>query len=173
MIVRLMESNAHPHVLVLGHSFVKRMIFYLRPGKKLKDLRSLNFAEGFNLKDVRRVSMLGIGGRTVEKLLRYDLKAIRARQTEIFVLEIGSNNLCDASWEPQAIVEAIHSCGQLLLQSLNLKQLIFCGSFLGFSPTFRMRSIMPMCPYSMMRSKNFVTTPQTCRFGSTKVSLTL
>ena len=127
MIVRLMESNVHPHVLVLGHSFVKRMIFYLRPGKKLKDLYSLNFAEEFNQNDVCRVSMLGIWGRTMEKLLRYDLKAIRDRQPEIIVLEIGSNDLCDASWEPQAIAEAIQSCGQLLLQSLNLKQLIFCG----------------------------------------------
>ena len=46
-----MLLNAHPHsphVLILGHSFVKRMIFYLRPGKKLKDLHSNNFAEEFN-----------------------------------------------------------------------------------------------------------------------------
>jgi hypothetical protein len=61
----------HPKVLVFGHSFVKRLH---------RDLRS-NFdvraALSFNIQRAS-VQLHGIGGRTVDKLIAFDLDKVRS-----------------------------------------------------------------------------------------------
>ena len=64
--------------------------------------------EHFDLENSCLVKLRGSGGRTVERLMRYDLRATRATKPDILVLEIGrSNDLCDPSADPETIGETI------------------------------------------------------------------
>jgi len=81
-------------VLVLGHSFVRRFQFFLYEG-----LDSRTFP-GLDLSSVE-INFLGIGGRTVAKILAFDLDHVRALRPDIVVLEIGSNDLCEAGYPPK------------------------------------------------------------------------
>ena len=52
---------------------------------------------------------------------------LEARRPKIIMLVIGSNDLCDASWDLQTITESIQSCRHLQVQNLNLEHLVYCG----------------------------------------------
>ena len=71
------------NILILGHSFVRR----------LKDDLAARFdaraAPNFHLPDSGHVSLFGTGGRTVEKLNKYDLSSLRKYRPDIVILEIG------------------------------------------------------------------------------------
>ena len=63
-------SSAPPKVLILGHSFIRRLRCDL----------STNFdsraRSDFKLSDCADISMFGVGGRTIKKLKRFDLHVI-------------------------------------------------------------------------------------------------
>ena len=95
-------ANEKPRALVLGHSFVRR----------LKDFAAQNHSDGpydlnLRLSNVCSIIFLGIGGRTVDKLIRNDLDKIRSAAPNIVVLELGSNDLCDKGSDPETIALSI------------------------------------------------------------------
>ena len=76
----------------------------------MKDLLENNagdtsFNEHFDLKNSCLIKLIGNGGRTIEKLVRFDLTATRATNPDILVLEIGSNDLYDPSVDPEILGE--------------------------------------------------------------------
>ena len=78
-------GNSKPDVLVLGHSFVRRLKCDLINGFHPKahvnyDLASVN------------ITIVGTGGRTVPKLMQYDSVHIM-KGYDIVILEIGTNDL--------------------------------------------------------------------------------
>ena len=79
-------------VLILGHSFVRRLKEFVR-SRTQENKDSLDF----NLTQRCVVSILGIGGRTVDKIVRHDLHNIRQMAPEIVILQIGSNDLYNES----------------------------------------------------------------------------
>ena len=66
-----------PHALVLGRSFVRCFKEFLDKRKSSRNL---------NLDDTCRVFFLGIGDRTVDKLLRFDLAKLHVLQLRVVVL---------------------------------------------------------------------------------------
>ena len=74
-------------ILIFGHSFVRR----------LKDDLAARFdaraARNFHLPESGRVSLYGTGGRTVEKLNKYNLSLLVKYKPDIVILEIGTNDL--------------------------------------------------------------------------------
>ena len=82
-------SSEVPSVLILGHSFVKRL---------KRDLRS-HFdprADGnFKLGGTASVHLHGVGGRTVAKLRSFDLHVVERIAPDVVILEIGTNDLVD------------------------------------------------------------------------------
>ena len=76
-----------PRVLILGHSFVKRL---------QRDMLS-NFDArvdaNFKLQGSALVHLHGIGGRTVAKLRSFDLHVITSISPDVVILEIGTNDL--------------------------------------------------------------------------------
>ena len=102
---RDLAERSHPRSLILGHSFVRRMKVFL---KNNAENSSLN--EHFDLENSCIVKLRGNGGHTVERLMRYDLRATRVTKPDILVLEIGSNDLCDPSADPGMIGETITAC---------------------------------------------------------------
>ena len=82
-----------PQVLLLGHSFVKRLE---------RDLRS-NFDNradiNFNLNGAASVSLHDVGSRTVANLRDFDLPVVKRAAPDIAILEIGTNDLVGRSPE--------------------------------------------------------------------------
>ena len=85
-----MADFGHPHVMILGQSFVHHLDQFIRRFQS-----SMKVKCNFNIQDKCQVSLLGIGGQTVGKIIQNDLGEIRAISPQIVVLEIGSNDLCD------------------------------------------------------------------------------
>jgi hypothetical protein len=75
-----------PKIIVFGHSFVKRLH---------RDLRSnFDVHVGLSFKIQKAsVKLHGIGGRTVDKLIVFDLDKVHSFRPAIVILEIGTNDL--------------------------------------------------------------------------------
>ena len=89
-------ANEKPRVLVLGHSFVRR----------LREFAAQNHSGGpydlnLGLSNICSIIFHGIGGRTVDKMIKNDLDKIRSAAPNIVVLELGSNDLCDKDSDPR------------------------------------------------------------------------
>ncbi len=78
---------APPKVLVLGHSFVRRLKF------DLQHQSDLCMSPSFKLEGTARVYMCGIRGRTVQKLRQHYLDEVLRLLPDIVLLEIGTNDL--------------------------------------------------------------------------------
>ena len=76
-----------PVVLILGHSFVRRLCHDLERG--FDQRADVNF----NLEGTATVFMHGVGGRTVPKLRKFDLHVAKRLSLDIIILEIGTNDL--------------------------------------------------------------------------------
>ena len=80
-------ARSSPVVLILGHSFVRRLCHDLETG--FDQRADLNF----NLKGTAVVFMHGVGGRTVPKVRMFDLHVVKQLSPDIIILEIGTNDL--------------------------------------------------------------------------------
>ena len=82
-----------PKVLILGHSFVKRL------KNDLDNNFDVRATSTFGLVGTAEVHLYGIGGRTVEKIKSYDLPVVRQLMPEIIILEVGTNDLTSVAPE--------------------------------------------------------------------------
>ena len=80
-------AGSIPKVLVLGHSFVKRLKNVLDKNLDHQDSRT------FGLVGTAEVHLQGTGGRTVGKLQSYNLHVVRQLMPDIVILEVGTNDL--------------------------------------------------------------------------------
>ena len=96
-------------VLILGHSFVRRLKEFVRCCAQ-----GNTYSLDFYLTQRCDVSILGIEGRTVDKIVRHDLHNIRRMAPEIVILELGSNDLCDESCDAESVSLAIEALVELL-----------------------------------------------------------
>lgn len=114
----LIMANSPPTVLILGHSFVKRLLSDIREGFNSEVSLS------FGLSGTASVRLSGVGGRTVAKLTRFDLDIISYYQPEIVILEIGTNDLsCIA---PEVVGSEIDEFVQLLLGRYSVRVVGWC-----------------------------------------------
>ena len=111
-------SSGVPSVLILGHSFVKRL---------KRDLRS-HFdprADGnFKLGGTVSVHLHGVGGRTVARLRSLDLHVVERIAPDVLILEIGTNDLVDTS--PEAVGSEIESLVCLLVDDYKVRVVCVC-----------------------------------------------
>ena len=92
-------SGYFPNVLILGHSFVKRLHRDLQSG--LDHRAQLDF----NLTNSAVVHLHGFGGRTVSQLKEKDLFVISRLVPTVVILEIGTNDILSA--RPEVIKSSI------------------------------------------------------------------
>ena len=80
-------ARTSPVVLILGHSFVRRLCHDL-------EISSDQRADvNFNLEVTAVVFMHGVGGRTVPRLRMFDLHVVKRLSPDIIILKIGTNDL--------------------------------------------------------------------------------
>lgn len=111
-------AHSQPKVLILGHSFVRRL---------QSDLRS-NFdtraSVDFGFRGTTTVYMHGIGGRTVSKLQKHDLSVVSSLSPDIVILEIGTNDLSFS--KPEVVGSNIEELVRLLLDHFSVRVIVVC-----------------------------------------------
>lgn len=107
-----------PKVLILGHSFVKRLSRDINNGFDPRmDL-------AFGLEGSAAVRLFGVGGRTVDKLRRFDLDIIRSFAPDIVILELGTNDISASA--PEIVGSAIDDLVHLLQDSFSVRVIGWC-----------------------------------------------
>ena len=112
------NQSAVPKVLILGHSFVRRLTSDLCAGF---DARA---APDFGLGGTAEIRMHGVGGRTVQKVTALDLSNVSAFAPDVVLLELGTNDL--ASVVPEVVGSQIEDLVQLLLATYSVRLVIWC-----------------------------------------------
>jgi len=94
------------------------------------------FNEHFDLKNSFLVKLIGSGGRTIERLMRYDLMATRATKPDILVVEIASNDLCDPLADPGILGETIIAFVDVLRHEIQHEFTVICQVIPRRNPPF-------------------------------------
>ena len=114
---RVMQFSHKPQVLIVGHSFVRQLRDYTRR----KGRTPVQYVE---LLQRANVAFHGIGGRTVQKLLRFDLDRIFSIHPTLVILEIGSNDLVMSRMSPRALAVQVRSLIILLYHAFHVQSVI-------------------------------------------------
>ena len=109
-----------PQVLVMGHSFVHRFHTFLAQGADRRVSLDLNLSRSAH------VNYHGVGGRTVDKLNKFDLSEVAGLKPEIVILELGSNDLSPEEARPEHVGSKIESLVQLLHAQYSVKSIVVC-----------------------------------------------
>ena len=73
-----------------------------------------------------RRETIGTGGRTVDKLIKYDLQDIGDKAPNVVIQDIGSNDLCDEQSDPDTVALSIIALVEILITDLKLRCLVLC-----------------------------------------------
>ena len=109
---------APPIVLILGHSFARRL------KSDLQFQSDSRISPSFKLDRIARGYMHGIGDRTVSQLRKYDIGVIVCLSPDIVILEIGTNDL--SFLPPEVVGSKIEKLVSQLQQASRVKVLCVC-----------------------------------------------
>ena len=106
-----------PRVLILGHSFIRRLHGFIESNPGHLDL-------AFRLKSSALISWHGVGGRTVAKTVKFDLHILHSFHPDIVIVQLGTNDL--TSCPPLQVGSAIEDFVHLLHDSYGVKGVCVC-----------------------------------------------
>ena len=106
-------------VSIFGHSFVRRLHDDLNRGFDSRAKQNFNLAGSGVC-----VSLQGTGGRTVEKVKKYDISVISSFKPDIIILEIGTNDLC--SLPPEVVGSQIEELARFFRDELRVQVVAVC-----------------------------------------------
>ena len=86
-----MAETQPTRVLILGHSFIHRLQSFIVSRYSLSFLSNLQLSKNLHIR------WQGIGGRTVSKVVMYDLGVVGSFPPEIVIVQLGSNDLTSMS----------------------------------------------------------------------------
>ena len=104
----------------MGHSFVRRFELFLSKGIDARVRQDLNLSHSL------QITFLGVGGRTVDKLSKFDLHLVRRLQPEIVILDIGSNDLSPPDARPKVVGSKIETLVQRLHAECRVETIVVC-----------------------------------------------
>ena len=107
-----------PKVLILGHSFIKRLKADIARG--LHPRMSLTFS----LYGTADILLHGVGGRKIDSLRSCDLHVVEKVMPDIVLLEIGTNDLMTAA--PEVVGSALDDLVTLLRTQYSVKVVGVC-----------------------------------------------
>ena len=136
-----------PHVLIMGHAFVRRFELFLSKGVDARVRRDLNLSRS------AQITFLGVGGRTVDKLSKFDLHLVRRLQPQIVILEIGSNDLSPPDARPEVVGSKIETLVQRLHAECQVETIVVCQTInraagLSDPPSFNDR-VLETLPFAV------------------------
>ena len=105
-----------PRALILGHSFVHHLSSFLS--------HSNIYSHNLGLKDVAEIALLGVGGRTVAKVEKFNLSFVRAWKPDIVILKLGTNDLI--TFHPESVGSSLEELVQLLYEDCSVNVIGVC-----------------------------------------------
>ena len=120
------HGTPSPRVLVLGHSFIRRLRDFIERNPGDLDL-------AFKLKEPAAIFWHGVGGRTVAKAIRHDLHVVQSVRPNIVIVQLGTNDL--SSRPPLLVGSDLEDFVRLLHDSCGVQFVCVCQ-------TIRRRSSM-------------------------------
>ena len=112
-----MDNTAN--ILILGHSFVRCLQTFLTEHHDRRAAHHMNLPH-------ENISFLGIGGRTISKILSFDLDKIKAFQPKVIILELGTNDLCVVGQRPESVGSDIEHLVQVLHDHCGAEFIMVC-----------------------------------------------
>ena len=73
-----------------------------------------------------RVEIFYLGGRTVDKTIRFNLDSIRSTTPHVVALEMGSNDACEKDSDAETIASSLVALTELLLSECKLQFIVIC-----------------------------------------------
>ena len=116
-----------PKVMILGHSFVRRLHCDLE--KQFDDRAKRDFY----LSTVN-VRQFGTGGRTVAKIKNFDLKTVARFLPDVVILEIGTNDLSNKP--PETVASEIDDLAVKLINEFAVRVVGICNVIPRADQTF-------------------------------------
>ena len=115
-----------PRVLILGHSFIRRLQKFIEHHIGYLDL-SLQITAPSD------ITWHGIGGRTVAKTIKFDLHVVRSTRPDIVIVQLGTNDLPFQS--PLQVGSELEDFVRLLQDSYGVKFVCVCQTIRRRSAT--------------------------------------
>ena len=116
-------------ILILGHSFIRRLHVFLRQNFNEVFARNLHIDGDLSIK------WHGIGGRTISKVIRHDLGIVEKFAPEIVVIQLGTNDLSSVSAVETG--SALEDLSHLLHESYGVQRVCVCQTiFRSNAPLF-------------------------------------
>ena len=109
---------AATRILILGHSFVHRLYSFIDSSSSPMLTLSLGLEERSNVK------WRGIGGRTIVKVLQYDLHIVESFKPQIVVLELGTNDLSHLA--PTTVGSSLEDLTRVLYSRYAVQRVVVC-----------------------------------------------
>ena len=128
----MMAASAKPCALVFGHSFVHRFGKFI-DNRQPNDL----YRQDLQLVHTCEVKIFSTGGCTVDKTIRFDLDAIRGITSNVVVLEMGSNDICDTDSDAETIASSLVALTELLISEYKLQFIVVCQILPRKHPPFK------------------------------------
>jgi len=95
-----------------------------RPQSDLKATFDARADSNFHLEGNATVHLFSVGGRTVEKLRRFDLHVVRHLAPDVVILEVGTNDLWDVG--PEVVGSSIEEPVSSLLDAFSVSVVGVC-----------------------------------------------
>ena len=116
-------------ILILGHSFIRRLHVFLRQNFNEVFARNLHIDGDLSIK------WHGIGGRTISKVIRHELGIVEEFAPEIVVIQLGTNDLSSLSAVETG--SALEDLSRLLHESYGVQRVCVCQTiFRSNAPLF-------------------------------------
>ena len=96
-----------PRVLILGHSFIRRLRDFIIRNSPTYNLN-------LNINTPVTIHWHGVGGRTIDKVRRFDLTEVERFKPDVVILQIGTNDLTRRRSSPASVGSAIEDLVCLL-----------------------------------------------------------
>lgn len=120
---------ADARVLILGYSFVHCLHSFIDCSSNPALTLSLGLTEPCNVK------WYGIGGRTIAKVLAFDLHVVESFLPHIVILELGTNDLTHLG--PTTVVSSLEHLTQVLHSRYGVQRIVVCQAlFWDKAPKF-------------------------------------
>ena len=100
-----------PRVLILGHSFVRRLSSFLS--------HSNTYSDNLGLQDVAEIALFGVGRRMITKVEKLNLGFVCEWKPDIVILELGTNDL--TKFSADSVGSSLEELVQLLYENCSVK----------------------------------------------------
>ena len=91
--------------------------------------------QNFNVEKMTSVSMHGVGGRTINQLIKFDMQMVKSRKTDCVILMAGGNDVTEESSAEEVAMKIITFC-TMLINSCQVRHVVICALTPRFHKSF-------------------------------------